>query len=87
MKWMCIKLMVAEISMKEFLGRVWYLSEELIALVFFDDGTSEDQRILWLVTYNGKELTNTSCFQETGLLCNGEHLQILQHYRTAIRFP
>lgn len=31
---------IANIAMKKFLGHLWYLSEELVALAFFDDGVS-----------------------------------------------
>ena len=34
--------------MKKILGHLWYLSEELIALDFFDDGVTEDTKCLIL---------------------------------------
>jgi hypothetical protein len=35
---------IASIAMKKFLGHLWYLSEELVAFAFFDDGVSVDTK-------------------------------------------
>ena len=35
---------IADIAMRKFLGHLWYLSEELVAFAFFDDGVSVDMK-------------------------------------------
>jgi hypothetical protein len=35
---------IADIAMKKFMGHLWYLSEELVAFAFFDDGVSVDTK-------------------------------------------
>lgn len=37
---------VSQIAMKKILGHLWYLSEELIALAFFDDEVTDDTKRL-----------------------------------------
>jgi len=35
---------ISQVAMKKFLGHLWYLSEELVALAFFDDSLSTDAK-------------------------------------------
>ena len=66
--------MLAEISMKKFLGHMCYLSEELTVFAFFDDGNSGDTKKLMVNVLHKqgpehplKRITiDTSCFKESG---------------------
>lgn len=35
---------ISAVALKKFLGHLWYLSEELVALAFFDDGVSSETK-------------------------------------------